>query len=401
MFVHRNFPAHFGHIAAYLARELGWECTFVSEADPSSVADIAQLQYTPQGGATERSHYFSRTFENAIAHAAGVHRVCAQIPGSRAPDLIVGHSGFGSTLLLPELFPQAPIVNLFEYFYRPHDSDLDFRPDYPPLEEDVLRSRARNAMIMLDLEQCSVGYSPTQFQRDLFPKAYASEIEVVHDGIDTAFWRRQPDGSALRNRLGLKESDRVVTYCARGLESMRGFDLFMRAARTVYEADDNARFVVVGSDSVSYGGDLRFTGGRSFREHVLDEYDYDLSRFRFLGTVTPQVLAQVFSLSDAHVYLTVPFVLSWSMLNAMACECAIVGSRTAPVGEVIVDGENGVLCDFFDTESIAAEVCRLLADPDERTRLSEGALATVRDRYSLDVTLPRMLELYERAAAAT
>ena len=279
LFVHRNFPAHFGHIAAHLSRELGWECTFVSEVADADPSRITLVPYKPQGGATEHSHYFSRTFENAIAHAAGVHEACVSLSATFEPDLIVGHSGFGSTLLLSEVFPGVPIVNLFEYFYRPHDSDLDFRPDFPPLPEDILRSRARNAMIMLDLEQCTLGYAPTHFQRDLLPSAYAAKIDVVHDGIDTSFWRRQSDTRAIREQLGIAESDRVVTYCARGLESMRGFDIFMRAARRVCEADERARFIVVGSDTVAYGGDLRFTGGRSFREHVLDEADYDLSRF--------------------------------------------------------------------------------------------------------------------------
>ncbi len=300
---------------------------------------------------------------NAIARARGVHQACRGLGNSSRPDLIVGHSGFGSTLFLPEVFPEVPIVNLFEYFYRPHNSDLDFRPDYPPLEKDVLRSRARNAMIMLDLAQCTVGYAPTQFQRDLFPDAYAREMEVVHDGIDTSFWSRRNDPTALRERLGLTESHRVVTYCARGLESMRGFDVFMRAAKRIYEKDDSARFIVVGSDTISYGGDLRFTGGRSFREHVLDEDDYDLSRFRFLGTVSPDLLAQVFSLSHAHVYLTVPFVLSWSMLNAMSCRCPLVASDTQPVREVIIDGQNGLVHDFFDADAIAEAVLGLLHDP--------------------------------------
>ncbi len=404
LFVHRNFPAHFGHIARHLSRELGRECMFLTEhvdvdAEGEGSAAISVVRYTPQGGATKRSHYFSRTFENAIAHAAGVHEACEEVSATFTPDLIVGHSGFGSTLLLPEVFPEAPIVNLFEYFYRPHESDLDFRPDFPPLPEDVLRSRARNAMIMLDLEQCAAGYAPTEFQRSLFPTAYSDKIEAIHDGIDTSFWRRRDDTAAVRERLGLDASDRVVTFCARGLEAMRGFDIFMRAARHVYDADPCARFVVVGSDDVAYGGDLRFTGGRSFREHVLDAEDYDLSRFRFLGRVPRDALAEIFSVSDVHVYLTVPFVLSWSMLDAMSCGCAVVGSDTAPVSEVITSAENGVLCDFFDAEGFAAAVLALLEDERLRSELGGRARETVTERYDVGVTLPRMLELYEQAAA--
>lgn len=170
----------------------------------------------------------------------------------------------------------------------------------------------------------------------------------------------------IRERLGLEPTDHVITYCSRGLESMRGFDVFMRTARRVYEADKDARFVVVGSDSVSYGGALRFTGGRSFREHVLAEHDYDLTRFRFLGRVEPSELVQIFSVSDLHVYLTVPFVLSRSMLNAMACGCTVVGSDTAPVRELIEHDVNGALCDFFDDTALAHSMRELLAQPERR-----------------------------------
>ena len=401
LFVHRNFPAHFGHIAAHLARELGWQCAFVTEQAAGETGGALRLvRYEPQGGATQQSHYYARTFDNAIAHAAGVHEACVELSESFRPDLIVGHSGFGSTLFLPEVFPGVPIVNLFEYFYRPHGSDLDFRPDFPPLPEDVLRSRARNAMIMLDLEQCTLGYAPTRFQRDLFPAELVGKLDVVHDGIDTSFWRPRDGGARLRERLGLGDADRLVTYCARGLESMRGFDIFMRAAAEICAENERVHFAVVGSDTVAYGGDLRFTGGRSFREHVLDSGEYDLSRFRFLGRISPDALAELFSFSDIHVYLTVPFVLSWSLLDAMACETAVVGSDTAPVAEVVTDGENGRLAGFFDVDALCSLVLELLEDDAQRATLAHAARATVAERYSLDATMPRMLELYERACAS-
>ena len=155
LFVHQSFPAQLGHVAGRLARTRGWECSFVSRDEPGWANGIRKIRYRPDGGATERTHYFARTFENAIAHAAGVHEALTPLRDELRPDLIVGHSGFGSTLFLPELFPETPIVGYFEYFYRPHDSDLDFRPDFPPFPEDVLRARARNAMIMLDLENCA------------------------------------------------------------------------------------------------------------------------------------------------------------------------------------------------------------------------------------------------------
>jgi len=394
LFVHRNFPAQFGHIAAHLVRERGWECTFVSETEPGVVAGIRKIQYRPRGGATDGTHYFARTFENAVAHAHGVYEALEPLRDELRPDVVVGHSGFGSTLFLPELWPDTPLAGYFEYFYRPHGSDLDFRPDFPPLPEDVLRSRARNAMIMLDLEQCRAGYSPTHWQRSLFPEAYRAKIRVIHDGVDLELWHPR-DRTAARAELGLDPDALVVTYVSRGLESMRGFDVFMRAARLVCEADARAVCLVVGDDRVAYGGDLKHVDATSFKEHVLAQGGYDLERIRFLGQIPPAKLAQVLSAGDVHVYLTVPFVLSWSLLDAMACGCAVVASDTEPVREVVRHGENGILVDFFDHEGLAAAALDVSGSPAAYVHLRRAAEETVRADYALDQTLPRLVELYE------
>ena len=399
LYVHQNFPAQFGHIASRLVSEHGWRATFVSQTDPGTVGGIRKIRYETRGGATARTHYFARTFENAVGHAEGVYEALKPLRHSVKPDLIVGHSGFGSTLLLPELWPDAPVINHFEYFYRPHNSDMDFRPEFPVAEADVLRSRARNAMILLDLEYCAAGYSPTEFQHGLFPDRYRSKIEVIHDGVDTSFWRRRPIDDRMVEALRIPPETRVVTYVSRGLESMRGFDIFMKVAKRVYERFPNVVFLVVAADRVAYGGDLKHTGGMSFKEWVLGRDHYDPDRVRFLGNVKPSVLSRILSLSDLHIYLTVPFVLSWSVLNAMSCGCVVLGSDTAPVREVIADGENGVLRDFFDVDGLAEAAVDVLKDPGEYRHLGEAGRRTVETRYSLDVVLPRMIDLYTAVAA--
>ena len=400
LFVHRNFPAQFGHIAARGVAERGWTCTFVSEKPPASVGGVDNVQYRPRGGATERTHYLSRTFENGIWHAAGVYEAMKPVSAAIRPDLIVGHSGWGSTLFLTELWPDAPVIDYFEYFYRPRDSDLDFRPDVPVAEVDRLRSPARNAMILLDLEYCAAGYSPTRYQHSLMPDAYKPKLRVIHDGIDTSVWHRRELPERRVGSLRLGEGERLVTYVSRGLEMMRGFDVFMRAAKRICDADPKVRFVVVGSDRVAYGGDLRHTGGRSFKDHVLSRDEYDLDRIHFVGNVRPEMLARLLSLSDLHLYLTVPFVLSWSCLNAMACGATMLCSDTEPVREVIADGENGLLCDFFDDAAFAERALEVLADPvGNRERLGAAAARTVAERYALDVTFPVMADFYEGVAA--
>jgi glycosyltransferase involved in cell wall biosynthesis len=397
LYVHQNFPAQFGHIASRLVKDHGWRASFVSQTDPGTVGGIRKIRYTTAGGATERTHYFARTFENAVGHAHGVYEALKPLRHSLKPDVVVGHSGFGSTLLLPELWPDAPVINHFEYFYRPHNSDMDFRPEFPVAEVDVLRSRARNAMILLDLEYCAAGYSPTRFQHDLLPEAYRSKLQVIHDGVDTSFWRRRPIDDRLIESFEISPETRVVTYVSRGLEAMRGFDVFIQVAKRVYERLPDVVFLVVGADRIAYGGDLKHTGGQSFKEWVLRRDDYDLDRIRFLGNVQPSVLSHILSLSDLHIYLTVPFVLSWSLLNAMSCGCVILASDTAPVREVISDGENGLLRDFFDVDGLAAAAVDVLKDPGGYRSLAEAGRGTVEERYSLDVVLPRMIDLYTTA----
>ena len=401
LFVHRNFPAQFGHIAARGVAERGWTATFVSEKPPGTSGGVNNIQYRPKGAATEATHYLSRTFENGIWHAADVYEALRPVSAAIRPDLIVGHSGWGSTLLLRQLYPDVPVINYFEYFYRPTDSDLDFRPDVPVAEVDRLRSPARNAMILLDLEYCSAGYSPTDYQRGLMPDAYQPKLRTIHDGIDTSFWAPRENPERRIGSLVMKPGEKLVTYVSRGLEMMRGFDVFMKSVRLILENDPAVKVVVVGSEEVAYGGDLQYTGGRSFRDHVLAQDDYDLDRIHFVGRVKPQQLVELLSLSDLHFYLTVPFVLSWSCLNAMACGAPMLCSDTAPVREVITDGENGRLCDFFDVEGFAERAATMLEDP-PAARQTFGARArrTVEDRYSMDVTFPKMTGFYESVAGA-
>src|SRR5262249_37213391 len=217
LFIHQNFPAQFGHIARHLIRTRVWRCTFVSKTPGGDVDGIRKIEYTTGGGARETTHYCSRTFENAVWHANGVYQACQAHPEIQ-PDLIVGHSGFGSTVFLPELYQDVPIVNYFEFYYHPHQSDMDFRPQFPPSELDFLRARARNAMLLLDLETCRRGYSPTLFQRGLFPETYRPKIDVIFDGIETEIFRRLGN---LPRRIGersIPASTRIVTYVSRGFE---------------------------------------------------------------------------------------------------------------------------------------------------------------------------------------
>ncbi|HEY8504054.1 MAG TPA: glycosyltransferase [Gemmataceae bacterium] len=400
LFYHKNYPAQFGHVADHLARRYGWRCTFVSERPPGYAGPVERVQYRVRGGATKQTHFFSRTFENAVWHSHALYEAMKARPDIR-PDLVVGHSGFGSTCFLRELYPGVPVVNYFEYFYRPTGSDMDFRPDFPSAELHRLRARMRNAALLIDLEDCDLGYSPTRWQRDLLPKEFRHKVRVAFDGVDTQIWRPGEESPRRLGDLTIPDGTKVVTYATRGMESMRGFDIFMKMAKILCDRRRDVLFLVAGEDRVCYGGDEAFTGGKSFKEWVLSRDNYDLSRFVFTGLLPPAELARLFRISDLHVYLTVPFVLSWSLINALACGATVLASDTAPVREVIEDGRTGLLCDFFDAVRMADLAERVLDDPGAFRPLGRAGVELVRERYSLDVCLPRLMRLYEEAAAGT
>jgi glycosyltransferase involved in cell wall biosynthesis len=408
LYVHQNFPAQFGHIARHLVQKMGWRCTFVSQTEPGVVEGIEKIQYQIKGGATQHTHFCSRTFENGVWHTDAVFQALKARPDIR-PDLIVGHSGFGSTLFLPEILPDTPIINFFEYYYRPHapDSDMDFRRDLDWKLEDAKynRARCRNAMILLDLHNCDTGYTPTDFQRSRFPDEYLPKLRTIFDGVDRSVFHGH--GDALRPSVKSREprtlsgvhvgpETRIITYCSRGFESMRGFDTFMKVAKRIYEEYPDVLFLCVGGDKIAYGGDESYLGGhKSFREWTLAQDRYDLSKFAFLGKIPAEELAKLLSSTDLHIYLTAPFVLSWSMMDAMSCGAVVLGSKTAPVEEMITHGKNGLLCDYFDTESMARKAVRVLRDPDSYRPIGRAAEELVESQYSLDAVMPRMIQMYE------
>jgi glycosyltransferase involved in cell wall biosynthesis len=410
VFVHQNFPAQFGHIARRLHRELGWRCIFVSQSDSTPAEGIEKIQYKPIGGATNSTHFCSRTFENTIWHCDAVYDALKARPDVQ-PDLIVGHSGFGSTLFLRELYRQTPVVNLFEYYYRPHDpqGDMDFRKDLGwKLEpHQYLRSRCRNAMILLDLQNCRFGYCPTRFQRTRFPMEYQQKLRTIFDGVDRQTYHGRDEQlrpalgyRGLRNIAGVSigPNTRIVTYVSRGLESMRGFDMFLKASKLITQKIPDVAFFVVGSDRIAYGGDEGYLGDhKTFKEFALAQDQYDLSKLHFIGWQSPNDLATLLASTDLHIYLTVPFVLSWSMLDAMSSGAVVLGSSTAPVKEFIQDGVNGLLADFFNPQEFADKAIGALADPAAVRPLGRAAEETIAKAYSVDIVFPQIVKLYEDA----
>ena len=398
LFVHQNFPGQYARVLAYLARDPANQIVFLTRNANRDFPGITKIVYKPGREAGKETHFYLRSFEQAVLHGQAVARVAMGLKKEGfVPDVMLGHNAWGETLYLKDVYPDTPLLAYFEFFYRTSGGDVGFDPEYPVDVDTRLRVRTRNAVNLLGLEAADAGQTATQWQRSTYPSAYHDKIAVAHEGIDTE--RVKPGAGAvlsLPDGRTLTRADEVVTYVARNLEPYRGFHVFMRALPEIQRRRPKAHTVIVGGDEVSYGSAAR--DGRSWRETLLVEVDgkLDLSRVHFLGRVPYGTYLSVLQVSSAHVYLTYPFVLSWSMLEAMAAGCVVVGSSTSPVEEVISDGENGLLVDFFDIEAIAGKVEAVLAEPGRWEALRARARATIVAKYDCaSVCLPQQLRLID------
>lgn len=310
------------------------------------------------------------------------------------PDVVYAHPGWGETLFLRDVFPATRLLSYCEFYYNGVGQDFGFDPEFPVTYSDVLAVRVQNMHHLMALESADIGIAPTQWQKSRFPEIYWPRIEIVHDGVDTDLAR--PDASAsiaLSGGALIRAGDEVLTYVARNLEPYRGFHTFMRALPEILLARPNARVLVVGGDEVSYGKRLL---GQTYRQRYVDELRgrIDLTRVHFLGRVSYRDFLRVLQVSRVHLYLTYPFVLSWSLMEAMSCECLIVGSDTAPLKEVIRDRSNGLLVDFFDRRGLIDRVVDGLASGSHYDALRRQSRADILRSFDLRrVCLPRQHEL--------
>lgn len=398
LFIHPNCPGQFKHLAPYLAHQPGNEVLFITRPGRPNLPGVRKIECTPARKSAASTHAYLRLMEEGVLNGQAVARVATQLRGKGfRPDLIVAHVGWGDALYLKPVWPGVPLLGYFEWYYRAFGSDVDF--EHAPTLDDICRINTRNAMHLLSLESADWGLTPTQWQQRQHPAEFLPKLSIIHDGIDTAVVK--PDHQAvgrLRNGVKLKAGDEVITYVARNLEPYRGFPQFMHAAALIQKRRPDAHIVVVGGDGVSYG--KVSADGTTYRQKALDELGtrLDLERIHFLGRVKYDVFLRVLQLSAAHVYLTFPFVLSWSMLEAMAAGCLVIGSRTPPVEEVISDGQNGLLVDFFTPQEIADRIDEVLDDAQRSAHIRQAARQTVLDRYALDGCLRRQLDLVSAVA---
>jgi glycosyltransferase involved in cell wall biosynthesis len=408
LFIHQAFPAQFGRLALELTKRYGWQCSFVvrhlSRCPTPTAEMIERLQIIalPPDPKQAVLAPWPSSLANFLALCGTVHDVVRSRPDLR-PDLVVSHCGLGPSLFLHEVL-SCPFVHYFEYYLgRPH-RDLTYRVDLPPVPFAPFYPRCINAGTLLGLVDVPRGYTPTHYQRQSFPERFRSRIEVHFDGIDTELYRLrrgQAASAQLTSLLGgraLPDGTRLVTFVARGLESMRGFDLFLRLAGRISRQRPDVLFAVAGGDMSYYGWDQQITGGISFKQWAQARGDCDPARLVFLGQVEPEQLAVVLARSDLHVFLTVPFVLSWSLFNALACGCVVLAADVEPVREVIEPGVNGLVGALFDIDQLTETALRVLADPAIYRPLGQAARARMEEHYSLEVAVPALKTYFERQA---
>ncbi|MEO3417230.1 glycosyltransferase [Roseovarius sp. CAU 1744] len=409
LFIHQNFPGQYKHLAPLLASK-GHHCVALTLRVDEAVTwnGVRVLPYKLPERSGQNVHPWILDLDSKVTRAEACYRAAIKLKDAGfLPDLILAHPGWGEAMFLRDVWPGARMGLYCELYHHAEYPHLNFDPEFDQADPatEVLRMRLKNLNNHLHFPHAEAGISPTRFQADTFPEEFRDKITISHDGIDTS--RAVPDPNARLAIDGICDvtaSDEVITFVNRNLEPYRGYHVFMRALPRLLRERPAAQVLIVGGDEVSYGA--RPKEDKTWKQIFIDEVrgkisDADWARVKFLGRIPYDQFLQLLQVSRVHVYLTYPFVLSWSLLEAMSCEAAIVASDTAPVREVITNDETGRLVDFFDRDALVDEITALLEDAAARKRLGRAARALARNRFDLQsICLPRQVEWVSGLMAA-
>ncbi len=400
LFVHQNFPAQFLHLLRHLAAQKTHELLFITESHRNQLVGVRKVLRPSPRPPSADVHPLGREFELALARADLVARAASSLKAlGFTPDIIIGHHGWGEMLNLGDVWPDVPLLGYHEFYYNLQGYDVGFDPEFPSAPDMPARIRIKNAVNLIALTNAGAGQTPTLFQHGSYPAWARPKISVLREGVNLQVCRPDPK---LRERvvtLGgykVRPADKLVTYVVRDLEPYRGFHMIMRALPAVLAARPDVRAILVGGDGVSYGA--RPPAG-TWREQMLKELDgkLDLSRVHFTGRVQYETYVKLLQRSDAHVYLTYPFVASWSLREAMAAGCALVTSDTAPVREFVTDRKTGLLAPFLNPAAIADRILEVLEDQALSARLRRQARAWA----EANLDMAKYIESYESLIAQT
>ena len=442
LFIHQNFPGQYLYFAEYLHKSGKYEVLGLGEAknieNRGRIPGMTTIGYPTPEGACPQTHPYLQDMETAVRRGQVVARSLLRLKsGGYTPDVISVHPGWGEALFLRDVYPDAPVLMFCEYYFRAGEADMRFDPEFSASRDQNFSVRIRNAAQLVSLTTANACLSPTRWQASRYPPFVRAATRIIHNGVNTDYMcpnpgetltilplaspgesrvkrtsgpepdpesprysRSSPGGTANADDsppcgqpLTLSRREKIVTYAGRNLEPYRGFHVFARALPELQRLHPDARILIAGGDGTSYSPAL--PDGRTYKAKYLEELEgqLDLSRIHFLGRVSYKTLRSLFRISSAHVYLTYPFVLSWSPLEAMACECLLVASRTPPVEEVITHNEHGLLVDFFDKAALVAALDQALTRPDAFTRLRRNARRLVVERFRLTRCLKEQEEL--------
>lgn len=400
LLIHQNFPGQFQRLAPALV-ERGHDVVAITDSGNKNKTTIKTLGYKfdktePNREETRLGRSYTQTSDRGVM----VGRACKRLRETHGymPHVVFGHSGWGEMLFVKSVWPEAKVISYAEYYYSDLKGIVGFDPEFDVYNFDqVLIGRSRAAHMAHSLIHSDAGISPTYWQASTHPEVLKKMITVIHEGVDTDVMKPNPEASVtLESGTELRAGDEVLTFINRNLEPYRGYHTFMRALPEILRARPNAHVLIIGGDEVSYGPPPKDKKG--WKEVFIDEIkeQTDMSRVHFMGKVSYDTFVKVMQISRTHAYLTYPFVLSWSMLEAMAACCLVVGSKTQPVEEVIRDGENGLLVDFFDIKEWSRVLIDTLANPEKYQEIRQAARRTILESYDFKtICLPQMVEFLE------
>jgi glycosyltransferase involved in cell wall biosynthesis len=393
LFVHQNFPGQYRELFRWFVAQGRHRVVFLTQRkDVPPVAGARIVTYAPHHRPNEGAYALSAYWEECCGNGYGAARACERLKREGfTPDIVLGHVGWGELTFMKQVWPDVPVLGFFEYYFLSEGGSVGFDPEFPASPETRFTMHARNAVNFANIQTVDLGHSPTIWQRNTFPESFHPKLYVCHDGIRTDRLRPDPGASVHLGRLGraVTREDEIFTYMARNMEPTRGFHVFMRALPHILEARPAARALIVGGNETSYGRKADGPGGWRARmeAEVGDRVDWD--RVHFLGRVPYESYLKVIQISRCHVYLTVPFVLSWSLLEAMSMEATVVASHTAPVREAVEHGRTGLLVDYFEPDALARQVVEVLERPADFAHLGPAARQSVIESHDfLNRTLP-------------
>lgn len=401
LFVHRSFPGQFKHLVPALIHKKIHVVAISANKFGQALPGVKSYSYSLSRGNGEDTHELCLETESKVLRGEAVAKIAYNLKKSGyIPDIIYGHPGWGECLFLSDIWPNSPQLHYVEYGYGEKDTDLDFEDEYiePRSILEAAKCRMKNANVLLNLDSMSWGITPTHFQKSSLPVWSHDKISVIHDGINTAWAQPCAAKEVILNNKKFTSKDQVISFVNRTFEPYRGIHVFIRSLVNVLNDNRNAQVLLIGKDTpqVSYGAHRE--DGLGWLSYLKSKYahDIDWSRVHLVGTVKHEILRNIFQITSCHVYLTYPFVLSWSMLEAMSCGAVVIGSNTKPVNEVIKHQHNGIIVDFHDHEALTKEIGKALYEQNHYATIKSNARQTILDNYSLNDCINKQYSLIEK-----